>query len=316
MISGMPAARRRASRTGVCTIRPPVQHAPFVGGITTVLLVFLVAGFSFQGTEAVGLAAAETRDPGHSVPTAIRSVFWRILLFYIGSILVVGTLIPFTDPNLLRGEESSRLFAVHHRVPADSALRLLRGQHDEFRHPVLGAVLRQFLAVCGFAHAVCNGPRGQGAGTVRTHEPTWRAGCRSLGHRPRRGLAFLANAIGGQKIYQILYNCSGLTGFIIWLGIAISHLRFRRAWVAQGRRLEDLKFRSRFYPYGPWIALMLFVVVIFGANIGVFQTPVFSWFDFITGYAIVPVFLLLYLGHKYLKKTRVVPLQDCNFEPD
>ncbi len=79
--------------------------------------------------------------------------------------------------------------------------------------------------------------------------------------------------MGDQKIYQLFYNASGLSGFIIWLGIAICHLRFRKAWVAQGRSLDDLKFKSKFYPYGPWLALILFVVVLFGANISVFQTP-------------------------------------------
>jgi lysine-specific permease len=81
-------------------------HAPFVGGLTSVLTVFLVAGFSFQGTEGVGLAAAETADPSQNVPKAIRTVFWRILLFYIGSIFVVGTLISYTNPDLLNADES------------------------------------------------------------------------------------------------------------------------------------------------------------------------------------------------------------------
>jgi lysine-specific permease len=56
------------------------------------------------------------------------------------------------------------------------------------------------------------------------------------------------------------------------------------------------------------------VTVLFGANIGVFQAPVFSWFDFITGYLMIPVVVLLYLGHKLRHKTRLVPLKDCNFE--
>ena len=68
--------------------------------------------------------------------------------------------------------------------------------------------------------------------------------------------------------------------------------------MAQGRSLDDLKFKSKFFPYGPWLALVLFLVVLFGANIGVFQTPVFSWFDFITGYLMIPIFIALYLGHK------------------
>jgi len=54
----------------------------------------------------VGLAAAETDDPRRNVPKAIKSVFWRILLFYIGSILIVGTLISYTNPSLLHGDES------------------------------------------------------------------------------------------------------------------------------------------------------------------------------------------------------------------
>lgn len=127
-------------------------------------------------------------------------------------------------------------------------------------------------------------------------------------------LAFFSSLVGDKKIYQLLYNASSLSGFLIWLGIAICHLRFRKAWVAQGRSLNDLKFKSKFYPYGPWLALILFVVVLFGANISVFQTPVFSWFDFVADYLIIPMFILFYLGHKFWNKTHVVPLKDADFE--
>ena len=65
--------------------------APFHGGALAVVSVFMIAGFSFQGTELVGVAAGEARDPRRDVPRAIRTVFWRIMLFYIGAIAVVGT---------------------------------------------------------------------------------------------------------------------------------------------------------------------------------------------------------------------------------
>jgi amino acid permease len=126
--------------------------------------------------------------------------------------------------------------------------------------------------------------------------------------------AFFSTFVGDKKIYQLLYNASSLSGFLIWLGIAICHLRFRKAWVAQGRPLSELKFKSKFYPYGPWLALVLFTVVLFGANINVFQAEMFSWFDFITGYMMIPAFLAFYLIHKYRNKTAVVPLKDCNFD--
>jgi len=53
--------------------------------------------------------------------------------------------------------------------------------------------------------------------------------------------------------------------------------------------------------------------VLFGANAGVFTANPFSWFDCITSYLMLPIFILLYSLHKLTKRTRVVPLQECNF---
>ena len=78
-----------------------VGEAPFVGGWESILAIFMVAGFSFQGTELIGVAAGEAEDPEKNVPKAINTIFWRILLFYIVAFTVIGFLIPYTDPNLL-----------------------------------------------------------------------------------------------------------------------------------------------------------------------------------------------------------------------
>ncbi len=295
----------------------PGQQAPFVGGLSSTLLVFLVAGFSFQGTEAVGLAAAETRDPTRCVPIAIRKVFWRILIFYVGSIFVVGSLIAFTDPNLLRGDDSvaySPFTMVFQRIPGFVGVYAAHLMNFVILSSVLSCGNSSLYVASRMLYAMAHSgkaPRMFQRVNARgvPVRAVWATGL--IG-----ALAFLANAVGGQKIYQILYNASGLTGFIIWLGIALCHLRFRRAWVAQGRRIEDLKFRSRFYPYGPWIAVVLFLIVIFGANVGVFLAPQFSWFDFLTNYAMIPLFIALMVGHKIVKKTRLVPLEKCNFDPE
>jgi lysine-specific permease len=292
-------------------------HAPFVGGLTGALAVFLVAGFSFQGTEGVGLAAAETADPGTSVPKAIRSVFWRILLFYIGAIFVVGTLISYTDPNLLNADESHIAF---------SPFTMVFGQLPRFGYyasNLMNAVILSSVLSCGnssmyvasrMLHAMAHSRKApQVFGKLNGRGVPVAA---LLATGLVSALAFFSTMVGEHKIYQVFYNASSLSGFLIWLGIAICHLRFRKAWVAQGRSPDDLKFKSKFYPYGPWLALILFVAVLFGANIGVFQAPVFSWFDFITGYLMIPVFVILYLGHKFVNKTHLVPLNDCNFEFD
>src|SRR5450755_1743673 len=290
-------------------------RAPFVGGLTGALAVFLVAGFSFQGTEGVGLAAAETADPSKNVPKAIRTVFWRILLFYIGSIFVVGTMIGYTDQNLLHGDESHIAYSpftmVFQQLP----------RFGYYTSNIMNAVILSSVLSCGnssmyvasrMLYAMAHSRKAPKLfGTLNGRGVPVLA---LLATGSVSAMAFFSTVVGDKKIYQLLYNASSLTGFLIWLGIAICHLRFRKAWVAQGRSLDDLKFKSKFFPYGPWLAVILFVTVLFGANIGVFQSAVFSWFDFITGYLMIPVFVTLYFGHKFWNHTKLVPLKDCNFE--
>ena len=66
-----------------------VGDAPFAGGFLATLGIFIAAGFSFQGTEIVGVAAGESENPAKNVPRAVRSIFWRIFLFYILAILLL-----------------------------------------------------------------------------------------------------------------------------------------------------------------------------------------------------------------------------------
>ena len=53
-----------------------IGNAPFPGGFLGTFLVFIAAGFSFQGTEIVGVAAGESENPAKNVPKAIKNVFW------------------------------------------------------------------------------------------------------------------------------------------------------------------------------------------------------------------------------------------------
>ena len=78
-----------------------IANAPFPGGWLSIFSAFVVAGFSFQGTELVGIAAGESKDPQINIPKAIKQVFWRILLFYVLSIFVITLLIPYTSKQLL-----------------------------------------------------------------------------------------------------------------------------------------------------------------------------------------------------------------------
>jgi len=89
-----------------------IDQAPIVGTTArektiNIFTTCVWAFFSFGGTELVGITAGESANPGKAVPKAMRQTFWRILLFYILSIMVIGLVIPWTDPNLLNSADAS-----------------------------------------------------------------------------------------------------------------------------------------------------------------------------------------------------------------
>ena len=79
-------------------------------------------------------------------------------------------------------------------------------------------------------------------------------------------VAFLASFFGDGVVYVWLLNASGMSGFIAWLGIAISHYRFRKAYVAQGRDLQCITLQIKFFPFGLIFAFVLCTIVILGQN--------------------------------------------------
>ena len=77
-----------------------IGDAPFVGGIGGFASVFVTAAFAYGGTESIAITAGETKDPTRTMPKVVRNVFWRILLFYLLSILILGLNVPYTTPDL------------------------------------------------------------------------------------------------------------------------------------------------------------------------------------------------------------------------
>ncbi|MFJ6752867.1 MULTISPECIES: amino acid permease [unclassified Streptomyces] len=72
------------------------------GGVA-VLAGLLTAMFSFQGSEIVTIAAAESEEPRKNIKKAVRAVVWRLGLFYVGSIFVVVSLVPWDSDGLAAG---------------------------------------------------------------------------------------------------------------------------------------------------------------------------------------------------------------------
>ena len=122
--------------------------------------------------------------------------------------------------------------------------------------------------------------------------------------------------IGEGTAYTWIVNISGLCGFIAWVGIAVSHYRFRRAFIAQGRDLSELPYKAWLFPIGPILAFILCVIIIAGQNYSAFTGDTIDWYGVSVAYIGLPIFFAVYLGYKYIKKTKLVPLKEVNLDRD
>ncbi|EAL08167.1 lysine-specific permease [Listeria monocytogenes str. 4b H7858] len=289
--------------------------APFKGGFFAILGTFLIAGFSFQGTEMVGIAAGESATPETSVPKAIKQVFWRILLFYIFAIFIIGMIIPYTNPNLLSAEATDVAISPFTLVFEKAGLA--------FAASVMNAVILTSVLSAG------------NSGLYASTRMLWamardKKAPKFLGKVNRRGIPMAALIVttivgamtfittlteNGTVIYTWLLSASGLTGFIAWVGIAISHYRFRKAFIKQGHDLSELKYKAKFFPFGPILALILCILVIVGQDYAAFLKPEFTnpawWQKIGISYIGLPIFLVFWLSFKFTNKTKVIPLEDC-----
>jgi amino acid permease len=80
----------------------------FIGGFSGFSSNFVYAFYSFGGVELVAVAAGESSKPYKSVPRAIKATFFRIVLFYILTILTIGLCINYADPTLLNANGNSK----------------------------------------------------------------------------------------------------------------------------------------------------------------------------------------------------------------
>ncbi|NVY96648.1 amino acid permease [Lactobacillus sp. DCY120] len=285
-----------------------IKQAPFVGGIPAIINVFLIAGFSFQGTELIGVTAGESSHPEKAVPKAINDVFWRILLFYILSIFVIAALIPYTSPNLLRAAAGNIAVSPFTLVFKRAGLAFAASLMNAIvLTAVLSAANSGAYASTRMLYALAQDHWAPKifARTTKQGIPLF-----SLIATTLVSLAAFATSIFGQKIYMWLVAASGLTGFIAWVGIALSHYRFRRAFVKQGHDLSELKYHAKLFPLGPIIALILCIVVIGGQNIDAFIH--WDWQQIGVTYIGLPLVLILYLGYKWKHHTKIIPLEEID----
>jgi yeast amino acid transporter len=286
--------------------------------------VFTSAAFAFAGSELVGLAAAETANPRKTLPKAAKQVFWRITVFYIVSLTLIGLLVSHKD---------SRLIGTSSVDAAASPFVIALESHGIKGLPTVVNVVICIAVLSVGNSAVYACSRTLSAFDKQGYAPKWmRLGYVDQAGRPLVGIAissifglisFIAASDKEGEVFNWLMALSGLSSLFTWGGIMLCHIRFRRALSAQGRNTDELTFTSPTTIYGSYYGLFV-IVCVFVAEFWVAAWP--SGFremskgeiakDFFQTYLSFPIVLTCYLGHKIYHKNWKIFIKDTDMDID
>lgn len=234
----------------------------FKNGFKGFCSVFVTAAFSFSGTELIGFAAAEAKNPAISMPSAVKQVFWRITIFYVIGLFLIGLLIGSDDPSLLSDSAFSDAKASPFVLIAKYAA--LNGL-DHFMNAI---ILISILSI-GVA-TVYGGSRTLTALAQQGYAPKVFTYIDKSG-RPSVSvatifffslIAFVNVDARGPVVFEWLQAISGLSTFLMWGSICLAHIRFRQAWKYNGHTLDEIPFRAVGGVYGSIIGLILVILAL------------------------------------------------------
>lgn len=272
--------------------------------------VLIQAGFSYQGTELVGIAAGETANPRKTVPAAIKKTFYRILFFFVFTIFFIGLLVPYDNEELLTkaSDATASPLVIAAKLAGVNALP-----------GIINAVL--LCVVLSAANSnVYAGARILVGLAEEKAAPAWFKKTTARGV-PWVGVAFTA-AFGllgfmnvsssASTVFDWLLNIVAIAGFISWSCINISHIAFMRALAARGQSRDTLPYKAFWQPWFSWYGL--------GFNVLIIITNGFTAFipwdtsSFFIAYLSLILFTVMYVGHKIICKTKFVKPIDADLD--
>lgn len=270
----------------------------FPTGIGGVFTTMLTVNFAFSGTELIGITAGEAKDPEKTLPKAIHTTLWRLALFFIGSIVVMAALIPYKQA----GVTQSPFVHVFQMMGIPYAA-------DIMNFVVLTAIISAANSGLYASTRMLWSLGNEGtiprifAATNAHGTPVLAVIFSMLGGI----LSLLSSVYAAGTIYLVLVSISGLAVVIVWMAIAICQLKYRRRFLAAGHSVDELKYRTPWYPVVPWFAFLASLA-----------SCLLIWFDpsqRVALYWTVPFVALCYGGYylaRFLKRRGALPASPKN----
>lgn len=262
---------------------------------------FVRAGFAFiTSPELIALSAGETVAPRRNIPKAARRFVWRLAIFYGFGSFIIGVIVPSNDDRLLNPDSNASA--------SPFVIGIARAGISGLNHVINAAVLTSAwsagnaflfsgsrvlygMALTGDAPKIFGKTNRNGVPWVAV-VATWAIGL----------LAYLNVSSTGAQVFTWFSNISTISGFIAWIVVMITYIRFRKALVFHNL-LHTLPFKTPLQPYFVYFILGLVSILTLTNGFQVFFPSNWSAANFLAAYITIPIFVVLYLGHKFFFRT-------------
>jgi amino acid transporter len=274
--------------------------------------VLTQAAFSFIGTEIVAIAAGEAKNPRRNLPRAIKRVYIRILLFYIGGTTIIGLLVPYTSEGLDLGshDAASSPFVIAIQTAGIKVLPsiinacLLTSAWSAASSDLYTSSRALYgLSIAGNAPKVFSKVSKKGLPYVSVFF------CAVFAL-----LGYMGINSGAGRVFGWFANMTAVAGLMTWFGICFTYTRFYAGLKAQGFNRDDLPYKSPLQPYAAWYALVWTLLICIFSGWQVFLKGNWAVDSFVTNYLPLVLFPIFYFGCKFtLYKQPMVKPEEMDF---
>lgn len=228
----------------------------FTGGIKGFFFSMAIIVGSYEGIELIGISAGEVSDPHKAIVKSVKSVLWRILIFYVGAIFVIVTIYPWNKLDSI-GSPFVTTFAKVGITAAASVINFVvltaalsganSGIYSSSR--MLYKLAHEGEAPKTFGHVSKR--------IVPSHAIIGITSGIFIGFMLNVLAQFLNKSLA--NVFVIVYSSSVLPGMVAWFVILLAELRFRRK---NPHLMENHPFKLPLYPYSNYFALIMLVVIV------------------------------------------------------
>lgn len=220
-------------------------------GITGVLMSLQMVMFAFLGIEMIGITAGEVKNPEKTLSKAIDTVFWRILIFYVGALFVIMSIYPWTEI----GTKGSPFVLTFDKIGIPAAAGIINF-----------VVLTAALSSCNggiFSTARMLYNLAQNGEAPKSYAKLNKNGVPSFAVIATAGallIGVVLNYLVPAKVFTWVTSISTFGAIWTWCMILLSQMRYRKSLTSEQKR--GLKYKLPLYPFTSYLSLAFLIGVV------------------------------------------------------